>query len=139
MLAGTLSGAPSTIVALLTGRPVTESTRAAGALLGKPGIVRGASAHAAITVLWTAALARVLPARNRAAWGAAAGLGIAAVDLGVIGRHIPEIRALPLLPQLADHVAFGVIASVVLKRCPVPADIGGNGDGRAWSVSVLTG
>jgi hypothetical protein len=45
-----------------------------------------------------------------------AGLGIAALDLGVIGRRIPAIRALPQGRQWADHVAFGLTVGIVLRR-----------------------
>jgi hypothetical protein len=45
-----------------------------------------------------------------------AGLGIAALDLGIVGRRFPRIRALPLLPQVADHLAFALSAAAVLAR-----------------------
>jgi hypothetical protein len=48
--------------------------------------------------------------------GALAGLGIAGLDLGLLGRRFPHVRALPLAPQLADHLAFGAIAGVLLAR-----------------------
>ena len=48
--------------------------------------------------------------------GALAGLAIAALDLGLVGRRFPRIRALPLVPQLADHAAFGAIAARLLQR-----------------------
>ena len=38
-----------------------------------------------------------------------AGLGIAALDLIVLGRRFPAIAALPQGPQWADHVAFGAV------------------------------
>ena len=55
------------------------------------------------------------------ATGVAAGAVIAAVDLGVLahgraGRRWPLIRALPVGPQVADHLAFGAIAGAVLQR-----------------------
>jgi hypothetical protein len=46
--------------------------------------------------------------------GAAAGVGIAALDLGVGGRLFPRIGALPVLPQLADHAAYGATVGYVL-------------------------
>jgi hypothetical protein len=46
-------------------------------------------------------------------WGVLGGLAIAAVDLGVIGRRRPAIRALPLLPQLADHALFGAVVGAL--------------------------
>ena len=64
--------------------------------------------HLALSLGWTFVLDRagVRGARR----GAVAGLAIAALDLGIAGRRFPRIRALPLAPQLADHVAFGAIA-----------------------------
>jgi hypothetical protein len=63
------------------------------------------------------ALARVLPRKGPVmAAGAAAGLAIAVLDLGVIGRRLPRIRALPKLPQVLDHVAYGVVVALVLNR-----------------------
>jgi hypothetical protein len=114
--AGLLSGAPSTAHALLTGADPLAATRAAGTMLPghRPGILRGALAHAAVSTLWGTVLALALPRRHTVAWGAAAGLLIAALDLGVVARRFPAIRALPTAPQVADHVAFGAIVGVVL-------------------------
>jgi hypothetical protein len=111
--AAVLSGAPSTAWALLTGQDVLASTRAAGTLLGAPSVVRGLAAHVAISAVWGAVLQRTTRTRPQ---GAVAGLAIAALDLGVIGRRYPAIRRLPALPQVADHVAFGVIASGASAR-----------------------
>jgi hypothetical protein len=107
--AGTLSGAPSTLWALVRGRPLTEAARAAGQLLGKPTLVRGLLAHTALTIAWTAVLVPALPTRRRAVWGAAAGAAIHVLDMEVIGRHVPHVRDLERLPQLADHLAFGAL------------------------------
>jgi hypothetical protein len=118
VLAGaTLGGVPSTLHALLTHRDPRAATRAAGTLLGKPSVVRGVIAHALISTGWTLVLAKV----NRriplgATGGAAAGLLIAALDLGVIGPK--EIRALPQWPQWLDHVVFGVAVGVTLRPPP---------------------
>jgi hypothetical protein len=107
--AGTASGAPSTVWALARGRPVTEAACAAGQLLGRPTLERGLAAHVAITCWWTAVLVRALPRRRRVAWGAAAGAAIHVLDMELIGRHVPHVRDLAWLPQLADHVAFGAL------------------------------
>ncbi len=61
-------------------------------------------------------LARALPETHSVGWGAAAGLAIGVVNVGVIGRRFPAIRALPLMPQLADNVAFGVVFAVLVDR-----------------------
>jgi hypothetical protein len=103
---------PSTVYTLATGGSVLASTRAAGTLLGRPSLVRGALAHAGISLWWTWVLAR-LGVRTRAQ-GAAASAAIAALDLGVIGWRLPPVAALPLLPQVADHLAFGLVVGACL-------------------------
>jgi hypothetical protein len=116
MVSGTISGAPSTLHAIATGRSPLGAARAAGELLGRPGLVRGGIAHAGITVFWSTVLAATLPRGREVAAGAAAGLAIAALDLGVIGRRFPAIAALPSVPQLLDHIAFGVAVGATLAH-----------------------
>jgi hypothetical protein len=120
-VAGTVSGAPSTIHALLSHGSVLTATRAAGTLLGRPSVGRGIAAHVAISLSWGAVLARVLPPGNRCATGLVAGVAIAALDLGIVGRRVPAIRGLPQLPQWADHLVFGAVFGTVLdalgSRC----------------------
>lgn len=137
---GLVAGVPSTLYALATRSSPLEATVAAGALV-LPGerrrVVLMAAAlpvHMALSVGWAWALAAVLPAvppemrpevpgrptvtgtTVGAAAGAVAGLVIAAVDLGFVGRRFPRIRALPMLPQVADHVAYGLTVGWVLTR-----------------------
>jgi hypothetical protein len=116
LVAGVLSGVPSTAHALATGRPALGATRAAGTLLGRPGVARGLVAHVALTLGWTAVLVTILPQRRAMVRGAAAGLAIGALDLSIAARRYPAIAALPRLPQLADHVAFGALVAA----CGVP-------------------
>ena len=139
-VAAVVSGAPSTLHSVVTGRPVLATVRAAATLV-RPArrgsavgarslvvdLVAGALAHGAVSLLWGAVLARVLPPGRRAAWGAAAGVAIHALDLGLIARVVPRLapmRRLPQLPQLADHVAFGFTVGLVLDvldpRPPAP-------------------
>lgn len=92
-----------------------DSTRAAGTLIGRATVTRGIVAHVVITCGWTTVLSLVLPARRPAAWGAVAGLAIGVLDLGIARRRFPAIAGLPRAPQLADHVAFGVLAGAVLR------------------------
>lgn len=124
LVASVVSGAPSTTYALLTGRDLLEATQAAGAMVAPRGsravqVVAAAPVHLALSFGWTAVLARVVPADRsltaRVAVGMAAGAAIAALDLGIIGRRIAPIRALPLAPQVADHLAFGAAAAAVLR------------------------
>ena len=119
--AGVVSGVPSTVHALLGGRSPLESTRAAGTLLGSPTVAAGLAAHAALSLGWGLALAAVLPRRRAVLWGAVAGLAIAALDLGAVGRRFPRIRALPIGPQVADHLAYGVTVAVLVSARRTPA------------------
>jgi hypothetical protein len=81
-----------------------------------PLLLAAVPVHGAISIGWGLVLARLLP-RGREPWlGAAAGLGIAGLDLGLLARLFPRVRALPLGPQLADHALFGAIAGAVLAR-----------------------
>ena len=121
-VAAAVSGIPSTAHALVTGRDPLEATMAAGTL-PLPGetrrgrlVLAAGPVHLAVAVAWGIVLARALPPKPTLFAGAAAGLAIAAFDLGTVGRLFPRIRALPLLPQLADHALYGVTAAAVLRR-----------------------
>jgi hypothetical protein len=120
-IAGVLSGAPSTVHALATGRPPLDALRAAGTLLVPDDApprrlaAAGVVAHGALSLGWGVALAYLLPRRRVAVWGALAGLVIAGVDLGLLARRWPRIGALPRGPQVSDHVAYGALAGVVLS------------------------
>lgn len=72
--------------------------------------------HLALSVGWTWLLAGTLPGKRPVVEGTVAGLAIAALDLGVVGSRLTRIRALPIGPQVADHIAFGVVASLALSR-----------------------
>jgi len=123
LVAAALSGAPSTAWALARGRDPLEAALAAGAMVVGEDASRGrrlaaaVPVHLAISLAWTVVIDRVLPARGRVLGGAVAGLAIAALDLGVIGRRIPAIAALPVGPQIVDHAAFGVLAAVTSAPC----------------------
>jgi hypothetical protein len=120
--AALFSGLPSTVYAVLHNRDPLEATVAAGSILLPREQRRGRLVMAAIpvhltlSVAWTVAIAIVLPRRNPLAEGTLAGLVIAALDLGVIGSRVPRIRALQTGPQIADHMAFGIIAAAELTR-----------------------
>jgi hypothetical protein len=118
--AAVLSGAPSTLHALATGRDPLEATLAAGSVL-LPGETRrtrllaaAIPVHLALSLGWAIALDRA--GVRGAGRGALAGLAMGAVDLTLAARVLPRIRALPLVPQLADHAAYGAVAGHVLAR-----------------------
>lgn len=120
--AALLSGAPSTVHALVRGGDPLEAALAAGTLVA-PDEKRRARLLAAASVVhpmvsfgWALVLAAALPRRRTVAWSTLAGLGIAALDLGVVGRRFPRIRALPMLPQVADHLLYGATVGAVLAH-----------------------
>jgi hypothetical protein len=106
--------------ALATGRDPLDATLAAGSLLLRRETRRGRLLAAAVPVHLGVSLGWALVlegARVRGATrGALAGVGIAAVGLGAGRALSPRFRALPLLPQVADHIAYGAIAGAVLDR-----------------------
>ncbi len=72
--------------------------------------------HFSLSLGWALVLSVILPRRGTVAWGALAGLGIAALDLGIIGGRFPRVRSLPVGPQIADHLLFGATVGMVLER-----------------------
>ena len=121
-VAAVLSGIPSSVIAMARGDDPLEATAAAGSILvsDESGtLLRLAAAvpvHVAISLGWGVILSALLPRRATIAWGAAAGLCIAALDLGVVGRRFGSIAALPLGPQIADHIAYGAVVGAVLRK-----------------------
>ena len=118
--AALLSGAPSTLHALATGRSPLAASLAAGSIVlpreTRPARLLAAAVpvHLALSLGWTLVLERA--GVRGAGRGALAGLAIGAIDLSLAARILPRIHALPLLPQLADHAAFGAVAGHVLAR-----------------------
>jgi hypothetical protein len=119
-VAAVVSGVPSSVWALATGRSLTEGALAAGSLVlpreQRPAVLVAAAVpvHLMLSLGWAFVMTATLPSRRSPGWATFAALGIAALDLGVIGRHFPRIRALPLPPQVADHLAYGATVGVVL-------------------------
>jgi hypothetical protein len=122
LVAAVLSGLPSTVIAAVRGQDPLGSTRALGriALPNEDRTVRlvlaAAPLHLGLSLGWGVVLASLLPRRRTVAWGAMAGLGIAALDLGLARRMFPSIRDLEIPPQVADHVAFGLVVGAVVSR-----------------------
>ena len=122
LVAAVVSGAPSTLVALARGDDLLEGGRAAGTLLlpretrTLPLLAAAVPVHVALSVGWALALERVLPRGREPLAGLAGGLAIAALDLELIGRRLPRIRALPQPRQWLDHAAYGLAVGVALAR-----------------------
>jgi hypothetical protein len=122
IVAGLIGSLPSTTHAVATGVDPLAAATAAGSLLlprerrTVPLVLASVPVHMGISIAWGVVLTALLPTRARVLSGALSGLVIAAVDLGVIGRRRPRIRALPLLPQLADHIVFGATVGGLLDR-----------------------
>jgi hypothetical protein len=117
-----LSGVPSTAWTVATGGSVLEGALAAGSILlprerrTGPLLAAAVAVHAALSLGWAVVMAATLPRRATVPAAVAAALGIAALDLGIIGRRLPRIRALPQGAQWADHVAFGLAVGAVIRR-----------------------
>jgi hypothetical protein len=105
---------------LLRGDDPLEATLAVGSMLlpheeRRERLVAAAvPVHFGTSIFWAVVLERVLPRRHRAAWGAAAGLAISALDLLVLGRRFQRVSELPLAPQVADHVLYGATVGYVI-------------------------
>jgi hypothetical protein len=115
------SAIPSTVWSLARGDDLLDGARAAGAIVLPHErrtavlLLAASPVHLALSLGWAAVLAAKLPYRAEPAWGAVAGLGIAALDLSLIGQRISPIAALPQGRQWADHVAFGLAVGLVLR------------------------
>ena len=121
-LAAIGSGLPSTLHALLIRADPLQATLAAGTLLLRhetrplPLVLAAVPAHVGISLSWGVVMALTLPRRWTVLAGGLGGLAIAALDLGVFAARFPRIRALPLWPQVGDHLAYGLIVGVVVAR-----------------------
>jgi hypothetical protein len=121
-VAGLVSGAPSTLHAIITGGDPLEATEAAGTMVlpnetSRTKLILAAiPVHTVISLGWGIVLAKVLPRNHSILWGAAAGGAIAALDLGVFGGRFPRIRQLPAAPQVLDHILYGAVAGALLRR-----------------------
>jgi hypothetical protein len=121
LAAAVVSAIPSTGWTLVRGDDLLASARAAGTIaLGEdaPGALLLAAAvpvHLALSLGWAAVLAAVVPRGREVPGCVAGGLAIATLDLLVIGRRLPAIRALPQASQWADHVAYGLAVGAVLR------------------------
>jgi hypothetical protein len=117
-----LSGVPSTAITLLRRESLVDGVTAAGSILlpGErrtvPLVAAAVPVHLALSLGWAAVMSAVLPRRATVPAAIAAGLAIAALDLEVIGRAFPRIRALPQGRQWADHVAYGLTVGLVVRR-----------------------
>jgi hypothetical protein len=127
LVAAVGSGAPSTVIALARGDDVLEGAGAAGALLlpretrTLPLLAAALPVHVSLSLGWAVVLDRVTPPGRELLGGLFGGLAIAALDLEVIGRRLPRIRALPQGRQWADHLAYGLAVGAVLRRRRYPS------------------
>lgn len=119
--AAVFGGIPSTVHAVATGRDPREALRAAGTLVpgrrDRPSLIAGTAVHACVSAVWDAVLSGLDHRRRLGVRGGAiAGGVIAVVDLELIGRAYPEIRALPRIPQWLDHLVFGAIVGASIRQ-----------------------
>jgi hypothetical protein len=116
------SGVPSTVWTVVTHGSLLDGALAAGSILlpreRRPAVLLAAAVpvHLALSFGWAAVLTAALPRRRTVPAAVAGALVIAALDLEVIGRRHPRIRALPQPAQWADHVAYGLAVGLVVRR-----------------------
>ena len=109
-------------VTLFKRESLLDGAAAAGAILLRgerrtlPLLAAAVPVHLALSFGWAAVLCAALPRRATVPAAVAGGLLIAALDLEVVGRAFPAIRALPQGRQWADHVAYGLAVGVVVRR-----------------------
>jgi hypothetical protein len=122
VVGGVVGGVPSTVWALVGRGDPLGAAVAAGRLL-LPGerrrgvlLIAALPVHFGISAAWGVVLARVLPGRRTVWWGVVAGLVIAAVDLRVPGRRAEAVRELSVLPQVVDHLVYGGVVGIYLRR-----------------------
>src|SRR3954467_13234913 len=117
-----LSGVPSTAVTLLRRESLLDGATAAGSILlpterrTLPLVAAAVPVHLALSVGWAAVMSALLPRRATVPAAVAGALAIAALDLELIGRAFPRVRALPQGRQWADHVAYGLAVGAVVRR-----------------------
>ena len=122
LVAAVASGIPSTLHAMRRRESLLASTRAAGSLVvdddrsGLRQLASGLAVHLALSAGWGGVIGLTLPSRRARLAGLAWGAVIAAADLGVVGRRYPRIAALAPGPQVADHLAFGLVVAAVVTR-----------------------
>jgi hypothetical protein len=122
LVGSVVSGVPSTVVTVLERGDPLEGARAVGRMVLPREertlvlLAAGAPVHGALSLGWAAVLAALLPDHDELLLGAVGGLGIAALDLGVIARFIPPVATLPQGRQWADHVVFGLSVGAVLRK-----------------------
>jgi hypothetical protein len=120
-VAALASGIPSTLWTLASRGRLLDGALAAGSIVLRderrplPLLAAAVPVHLALSFGWAAVLAVTLPRRATLPAAVVGGLAIAALDLGLIGRRLPRIRALPQAPQWGDHVAFGLAVGVVVR------------------------
>lgn len=123
--AAVLGGLPSTLYAVAKDRRWSRGleygvdvTTRIGVLLPpfRPGLARGVGAHLLVSAIAGQSMAYLLPRRRSVAWGAALGLAMGVDNVVVIGRRISGLADLPVGPQLADNIAFGVVFAALVDR-----------------------
>ncbi len=103
-------------------RTCSTGARGAGTLLlprehrTLPLLAAAVPVHLALSLGWAVVLERAIPRGREPLGGLLGGLAIAALDLELIGRRLPRIRALPQGRQWADHVAYGLAVGAVARR-----------------------
>jgi len=81
-------------------------------LIGSAAVV-----HPAVSLFWAVILWRVLPRRATLEWALLAAVLIGLLDLKVIAPlFFPAVAALDFWPQMADHLMWGAVFGLSVRR-----------------------
>ncbi|MDB5811943.1 MAG: hypothetical protein JWN94_4065 [Betaproteobacteria bacterium] len=121
-MATLFSGVPSTLFFIITGVDLWPPIQAVGEMVlpssSEPSqiFIAAALVHGTVSVFWTLVVARILPVKHAPAYAIAASALIAVIDLRVIAPvFFPAVAALSFWPQVADHLAWGLLLGVTLE------------------------
>ena len=122
LVAAVFSGAPSTVIFVVTGQDLWLPVRAVGSMLlsaDAPAsmlFLSAALVHCGVSLFWIVVISSVVPPRHAPLLAIAASTAIAVVDLRVIAPlFFPDVAALAFWPQFADHLMWGALVGFTLK------------------------
>lgn len=122
IIAAVASGIPSTTYFIISGQNILLSIRAIGLIFFANSypdyliLFVSACIHLMVSLFWCILLKLLMPQTKPLFFGIMAGIVIAVVDILLIGSHIPAIEHLAFLPQLADHILWGLIVTFIYSQ-----------------------
>jgi hypothetical protein len=119
-----VSGVPSVTWWLASsGQDPLDATREIGRrLTGRPSLIAGALGHGALSLVFSLPARPLARRRCALGWGAGYGAALYTVNFRLLAPRVwPQVRRLDGPWQIADHVAFGVVTVMAVRRVTRPA------------------